>query len=324
MNKHGDLLPRFPAAFDDLDRDAPALVAVSGGIDSVVLLDLLRRAGFRRLIVAHFHHGLRGPAAEADADFVRKLAKKLRLPFVPGRGRTRAAAAKKKQSLEEAARNLRRAFLAKTARKHNAATIFLGHHAGDVAETLLFHLARGGGTRGLSSLRPRAPLDRTGLQLARPMLGFTRAEIAAHAAIRRLAHREDETNATREHTRNRLRHDILPALAAAVGHDPVPALARAAAILAAEDEWMESLLAPQAQAAELSLPLLASLPVAAQRRLLRTWLRGQTHGEPDFDTLERARLLALSRTSPAKLNLPRHHHLRRRAGKLFVEKSPLA
>lgn len=320
MKKDGDLLPRFLPAVADLNPAAPSIVAVSGGIDSVVLLHLLHRAGFRRLVVAHFHHGLRGAPADADARFVRDLAASLGLPFATARGNTRAAAAKNRQSLEEAARHLRRAFLARLARRHRAATIFLGHHAGDVAETVLFHLARGGGSRGLSGPRARAPLDRTGITLARPLLTFTRTEISSHARLHRIAFREDETNAERDHTRNRLRHDVLPALAAAVGHDPVPALARSAAILSAEDEWMESLIAAQAATTRLPVATLAALPLAGQRRLLRAWLRRQTTREPDFDTLERARLLALSKSPPAKLNLPARHHLRRRNGTIFVEK----
>ncbi len=322
MKTPADLLPRFLAAVDDLDREATAVVAVSGGLDSVALLDLLRRAGFRRLVVAHYHHGLRGAAADADAEFVRALAAAAGLPFALGRGNTRAVATAKKQSLEEAARKLRRAFLAKTARQHAADIVFLGHHAGDAAETLLFHLARGGGARGLAGPRPRAPLDTRGILLVRPLLAFTRAELAAHARRYRLAHRNDESNFSRDHTRNRLRLDVLPALEKAVGHDPIPALARAAEILAAEDEWLESLVAAQARATTLKTRELRDLPVAAQRRLLRAWLRLRTGREIDFATVEAARCLAHSKSAPAKLNLPGAHHLHRRSGAILVQRGP--
>lgn len=319
MKTPADLLPRFLAAVDDLDRTATAVVAVSGGLDSVTLLDLLRRAGFRRLVVAHYHHGLRGAAADADAEFVRGLAAEAGWPFALARGNVRTTAAAKKQSLEEAARGLRRAFLAKTARRHGASTVFLGHHAGDVAETLLFHLARGGGGRGLAGPRPRVPLDESGLLVVRPLLAFTRGELEKHARRYRLSHRDDETNFSREHTRNRLRLDVLPALAEAVGHDPIPALARAAEILAAEDDWLESLIAAQARATTLKTRELHDLPVAAQRRLLRAWLRFRTGRETDFATVEAARRVALSKSGPAKLNLPGAHHLHRRSGTLFVQ-----
>jgi len=322
MKTAGDLLPRFLAGLADLPRNAPALVSVSGGCDSVVLLDLLRRARFRRLVVAHFHHGLRGAAAEADAQFVEALARQHRRPVVVGRGRTRARAAKHKESVEEAARALRRAFLASTAKQHRAATIFLAHHAGDVAETMLFHLARGGGRRGLTSLRPRAPLENSEAVLARPLLGFTRTEIEAYAKARRLAFRTDESNASRDHTRNRLRHDVLPALAAAVGFAPELPMARAAVILADEEDWLESLVAAEARAASLHTRVLRDLPPAAQRRLLRAWLRQRTGLEVDFATTETARSLALSKGSPAKINLPGARHLRRSAGQIFIETEP--
>lgn len=319
MKNAADLLPRLAASLADIPRDAPALVAVSGGCDSVVLLDLLRRVEFTRLVVAHFHHGLRGAEASRDAAFVKALAARLKLPFEGGRGDTRARARRKKESLEEAARVLRRAFLARAARKHGAATVFLAHHANDVAETLLFHLARGSGARGLSVLRPRAPLDATGLVLARPLLSFCRADIEAYAGVRRLAFRTDESNASREHTRNRLRHDVIPVLAEAVGFDPVPPMARAAAILAAEDDWLESLVAAEAAQPVLAARAIAAMHPARQRRLLRAWLRAQTGLAADSAAIERARRLAATTAPPAKINLPGGRHLRRRAGTLFVE-----
>ena len=320
MGKAADLLPRFLARVRDLPRNVPVIAGVSGGIDSVVLFDLLRRADFRRIIVAHFHHGLRGKEADRDADFVRDLAKETGAMFVPGRGRVRERATSKKESLEESARKLRRAFFARTARKHDAATVFLGHHAGDAAETVLFHLARGGGARGLSGLRERSVLDGKDIALIRPMLGFTRNEIAAYAGRRQLAFREDASNISRAHTRNRLRHDVLPALAESVGFDPVPALARAADLLAAEDEALEESVRMRAGAAQIETRRLRREPVAIQRRWLRAWLRERTGIECDYDTIERARALALGTTAPAKTNLPRGWHLRRRAGKLFVER----
>ena len=296
------------------------MVGVSGGLDSVVLLDLLLRAGCGKLVVAHFHHGLRGKEADRDAQFVRQLADKAGLLFAMGRGRTRVRASKNKESLEEAARILRRKFFTRTAAKHEAATIFLAHHANDAAETMLFHLARGAGRRGLASLRGEAPLEKSNAVIMRPLLAFTRDEILAYAKARRLAWREDKSNASREFTRNRLRRDILPALSRAVGHDPVPAMARAAEILAAEEEWLDSLVADEAQSGQLDVSAFRRKPLAHQRRLLRAWLAHRIKGAVDFETIEAARALALSNRQPAKLNLPRAFHLRRRAGKLFVER----
>jgi tRNA(Ile)-lysidine synthase len=319
MKKAADLLPRFVRRVGANDKKAPAIVGVSGGVDSVVLLDLLQRAGFAKVFVAHFHHGLRGKDADRDVEFVREWAKNSDAEFVLGRGKTRARAKLTKASIEEAARALRREFFALAAMKHGATVVFLAHHAGDAAETMLFHLARGGGRRGLGSLRAEADLVE-GIVIIRPLLSFTREEIEKYAKARKLRWREDKSNRSDEFTRNRVRHGVLPALELAVGHDPVPVMARAGEILAAEDEWMESLVADDARAAQLDVRALRGKPVAHQRRLLRAWLRAHTGNEVDFETIERAREVALSNEKPAKTNLPRGHHLRRRAGKLFVEK----
>jgi len=319
MKKAAELLPRFLRRIGTVSPGQRALAGVSGGIDSVVLLDLLQRASFPDLVVAHFHHGLRGREADRDEKFVRQLAASAGARFAIGRGQTRVRAAKNKESLEEAARGLRRKFFARAAAKHDVTTLFLAHHAGDTAETLLFHLARGAGRRGLGSLRGEAPLENSNATIVRPLLGFTRAEITAYARARKLIWREDQSNASPKFTRNRLRREVWPVLTRAMGFDPTPALARTAEILAAEEEWIESLVAIDAGGAQLDLRTLRSKPLAHQRRLLRTWLGARTATGVDFETIEAARQLALSKSHPAKLNLPRGDHLRRRAGKLFVE-----
>lgn len=320
--KNGDLLPRFAARLGKSAPAGPAVVAVSGGADSVTLLDLLVRSGFRGLHVAHFDHGLRGARGADDARFSEGLAEELGLPFLRGRGDTRARARKNHESIEEAARALRRAFLARAARRTGSKTVFLGHHANDVAETVLFHLCRGTGARGVGSLRFSSPLGNSGATIVRPLLGFSRAEIGRYAQERGLRWRTDETNASREHTRNRMRLDALPVLAAAAGVDPVPALARAAEIFAAEDDWLEALVAEDARAETLDVRALRQMPPARQRRLLRAWLRRGAGLEIDFESAERALGLADPRATAAKLNLPRGHHLRRKAGKLFVQRPP--
>ena len=319
MKKAADLLPRFLRCVEARKKKQPALVGVSGGVDSVVLLDLLQRTGLGQLVVAHFHHGLRGKDADRDAEFVGKLAESSGAKFALGRGQTRLRAARQKESIEEAGRELRRAFFMRTAKKHGAKIVFLAHHAGDAAETMLFHLTRGGGRRGLGSLRTESELAK-GVVIIRPLLAFTRAEIEAYAKARKLTWREDKSNRSREFTRNRLRHAVFPALARAVGHDPVPVMARSGEILAAEDEWMESLVASEARPTQLDVRALRRKPVAHQRRLLRAWLRQRIAKGIDYETIERAREVALSDDQPAKTNLPGGHHLRRRAGKLFVEK----
>lgn len=319
MKTAADLLPRFVRRLGAIPRNRQVIAGVSGGVDSVVLLDLLRRTNFEKVTVAHFHHGLRGKEAERDAEFVRRLAEEAGADFVLGRGQARLRAGKNKESIEEAARALRRKFFARIAARHEAATIFLAHQSNDAAETMLFHLARGTGRRGLGSLRGESPLENSGARIVRPLLGFTRDEIAAYARKRRLQWREDKSNASDKFTRNRIRREVLPALARAVGLDPVPAMARAAEILAAEETWLEELVAGEGRSLQLDLRAFRRKPPAHQRRLLRVWLEARTAGSVDFNAVESARALAASDGQPAKMNLPRGHHLRRRAGRLFVE-----
>ncbi len=167
------------------------LVAVSGGVDSVVLLDMLARAG-RDVVVAHFDHGIRSDSA-ADARFVEALAGKYGVPFVGMREELGAGAS------EERARTRRYAFLRREAARHDAQLV-TAHHADDVVETIAINLSRGTGWRGL------AVLDSP--DIVRPMLDFTKAQIYQYALHRHLEWVEDSTNATPHYLRNRIRRRI--------------------------------------------------------------------------------------------------------------------
>jgi tRNA(Ile)-lysidine synthase len=164
------------------------LVAVSGGIDSVVLLDKLASEGKHELVVAHFDHGIRKESF-LDAQFVERLSKKYGVPFETRREELG------KYASEELARERRYAFLREMAAKHDA-TIVTAHHMNDIAETIAINLSRGTGWRGL------AVLDS---DIYRPLLGMTKLEIWEYADKKRLDWREDSTNATDAYLRNRLR-----------------------------------------------------------------------------------------------------------------------
>lgn len=168
------------------------LVAVSGGIDSVVLLDMLARGGDHDLIVAHFDHGIRDDSA-ADARFVEALALRYGLPFVTKRAELGAGAS------EDIARRYRYAFLQHQAARHEA-VIVTAHHADDVIETVALNVARGTGWRGL------AVLDRE--SVARPLLRFTKGQLRTYALERRLEWTEDATNSEAVYFRNQLRRLI--------------------------------------------------------------------------------------------------------------------
>lgn len=168
------------------------LVAVSGGIDSVVLLDVLARDKRHNLIVAHFDHGIRDDSAD-DARFVEELAKRYNLPFVGKREELGSSAS------EEKARSRRYAFLNEQAKKHSA-TIVTAHHADDVIETIAINLVRGTGWRGLAVMRNRA--------VERPLLHLSKKDIRAYALASRLEWAEDSTNSRPIYLRNQIRDRI--------------------------------------------------------------------------------------------------------------------
>ena len=306
---------------ENLSRTARYLVGVSGGRDSVVLLHALLEAGFKRLVVCHLNHGLRGRAAAADARFVAALAKRLGLECESEKVDVARLAANACESIETAARNARYAFFARVARKRRCRALFLAHHAGDQVETFLFNLFRGAGRGGLGGMSPDSErtVDRIRLRLLRPMLGVWREQIDAYIEAEALKFREDESNRAVDFTRNRIRHELLPVLERVFGRDVRGAVWRTAVILRAEEEWL-SALAGEETGAELGL--LRKMPLAQQRRRILAWLR--TSGVPGvgFDQVEIVRsLLATGPGVPAKVNLPGNWHARRRAKRLFLERA---
>jgi tRNA(Ile)-lysidine synthase len=169
----------------------------------------------------------------------------------------------------------------------------------------------------------RRIVDGLELEIARPLLGCWREEIDAFVAAERIEFREDASNASPRHARNRLRHEILPALAAAVGRPVRGNLWKAAAILSAENEYFARLPELQNPPAELDARAARALPLALQRRLIHAWLTSHGIEALGFEEVESVRLLLVSE-SPAKVNLPGDRHARRRAGRLFIERAPTA
>lgn len=298
------------------------LVGVSGGRDSVALLDCLKELGYRHLIVCHLDHQLRGTASKADARFVRNLAAKLSLESEIDRVDVAALARRTKQSIETAGRNARYEFFAGVARRRRCRRIFLGHHAGDLIETFLFNLFRGAGPAGLSGMRQVATRNVAGVQLTivRPLLGTNRDEIDAYLKERRLKYRDDATNETLAPLRNRIRHRVIPYIEKQLGRNVRGALWRAATISADEAEWAETLIHPTSTSkSELSVSELQKQPRALQRRTIHLWLQTRGIMNLDFETIERVRSLVQPGARVAKINLPHNRHARRRAGKLFLE-----
>lgn len=294
------------------------IVAVSGGADSVCLLALLHALAPQlecRLHVAHLDHALRA-ASKADAASVATHAAALGLPCTLERRDVRALARERRLSLETAARAARYDFLRAVAAKEGATCIATGHTRDDQAETLLLHLARGSGLAGLAGMTPR----RDGL--IRPLLEISHAETLACCAALGLTPREDASNRSPAHRRNRLRHEVLPLLESiqpAAGAN----LARAARLLAVDLALIERLAARALARAvvesdgarvTLSVREWAQAPPELRPHVLRqllSRLRGSAEG---FDERAYERMLgALAPdASETRLSLPKRLVLERR------------
>lgn len=189
--------------------------AVSGGADSVALLRVLVEAAAEIglvLSVAHVHHGIRGAEADADAEFVSRLAAELGLPFYRKDVDAVSAAREKRESLEEAARNLRYGWFGELLAEDVVDAVATAHTLDDQAETVLHKLLRGAWTEGLGGIHP-VLMQPKGVIL-RPFLGVRRAEIEAWLSQIGQNWREDTTNADTTYTRNRIRRELLPDLGA--------------------------------------------------------------------------------------------------------------
>ncbi len=297
------------------------LVGVSGGADSVALLQLLVAHGFKNLVVCHLDHRLRGRASTADGRFVEKLAAELGLPFEIQRVWVSKLALEQRESMETAARRARHRWFAECAVKYRCRRVILAHHADDQAETVLWNLLRGShGLKGMRAEQRIVTADGQELEIFRPLLGIRRRELRDWLTERGLRWREDASNGEPVGARNRLRHEVLPLLSEIASRDAATMLVRAA--LAAEEQreiaaWaldQVRLLDPQGR---LHLPTLRSLPVALQRAALAGFLQDLDVAEVDRALVDRAMTL-VDPNGPAKVNLPGGGWLRRGQGRMFV------
>lgn len=285
-----------------LETTNSVILGVSGGADSVCLLDVFCRCGYP-VIVAHFNHHLR-PDAEADAGFVRRLAQNYAVPFVYGEADVIAHAIDSGLSVEAAGRECRYNFLFTEAEKSGSQAVVVAHQADDQVETLLLHLLRGTGLTGLVGMRYRAlpnPWSHT-LPLVRPLLDVWKADIWKYVQSGRLPSIEDQTNLETVYRRNRVRTELIPFLES---FNPAvrKAIWRTASTLREDQEILEgvyadlwqAILQQQADGAvALDLDGLRIQPLGAQRALLRRAIACLRPGLADIglDLVERG-LLAL-------------------------------
>lgn len=301
-------------------------MAVSGGGDSVALLALLHELAETyplTLIAAHFDHQMR-PTSAADAEFVANVCGQLGIPLTIGSENVSALASRRGAGLEEAARFARRDFLEKTATNTDCDAVALGHHQGDQAETFLHRLIRGSGLSGLASMRFRSGL------YVRPLLDLAPIQLKAYLQERGLSFVDDESNADRRFTRNRIRHDLVPLLQT-FNPQIVPHLnALASRFGCEEDYWqLETLRAFSACARDedgdvcFEREALLALHVALRMRVLRHGLirvRGRVHGIVSAH-LEAVEAQLLSPVPQSDLDVGEAWSCRR-YNRLFLRKKP--
>ena len=244
------------------------IIAVSGGVDSVVLLDLLRLDPRAKVIVAHYDHGIR-PDSPRDREFVQHLAETYQLPFIYDEGHLGPEVS------EAAARKARYQFLHKARETSGADAIVTAHHQDDVLETALINLLRGTGRKGLSSLKSTDVVKR-------PLLHASKQEIKDYARRHGLRWREDSTNQDTKYLRNHVRHNLMPQFTPEQRRQLVEVTSRMREVNAELDQLLASHLQPA-----LSREWFTMLPHDIALEVMAAWLRWHEVADFDRHTLER-------------------------------------
>jgi tRNA(Ile)-lysidine synthase len=324
----------FIQRYSLISRGEIVVVGVSGGADSVCLLHILAKLqkvlGIK-LHAAHLNHQLRGVESEDDAEYVSNLATALGIPVTIDRQDVAAYRIERNLSLEEAARELRYAFLARVAGEIGANRIAIGHTRDDQVETILMHILRGTGITGLCGLAPCSPMayDRQGMSLRaealrvakgqrsnllviRPLLDIAREETASYCQEHQLSPRIDSSNLSLSFFRNRLRLQLLPLLRQ---YNPSidQAVLRLADIAREESAFIEQqasglwdeIARQENNAIYLDRKQIASLPIALQRHLLRVAVTKLVGDVRDIEAshIEAARSL-LNKPASKRISLP--------------------
>lgn len=254
------------------------VVAVSGGVDSVVLLDLLARQPGVELVVAHFEHGIRTDSDE-DRKTVQAAAARYKLPFVFERGNLGA------ETSEEKARQARYSFLRKVMAGRQAQAIITAHHQDDLIETAVINLLRGTGLKGLGGVR-------SGGELVRPLLGVNKSELLQHAKTHNLHWREDSTNADERYLRNYIRRRIMPGMSQDMRKQLLQQISNAAVVY---DSIMQEL-EPHISGAQIDKQWFAQLPYDVSAEAMAAWLR---NNRAQFDRKSIHRLTVFAKTAAA-------------------------
>ena len=276
-----------------VERDDRIIAAVSGGIDSIVLLDVLgrlRQEWNLELAVAHFNHQLRGKESDDDEAFVHAAADRLGIQFHSDRADAHAYAESMKLSIQEAARDLRYDFFRRLRTSIGFNRIATGHNGDDNAETVLFNMLRGAGVHGLTGI----PVTRKDMALVRPLLFATREEIQRYAGERHLEFREDSSNKNTDYSRNFLRHQIIPQLRERINPNLMGTLRRCAELSHQLEDYLHveasnflSRVIVESTEREITFGLatMRSEPLFLQEYVLHKMAKDFAHGEIEFSTV---------------------------------------
>jgi tRNA(Ile)-lysidine synthase len=279
-----------------LRRGQKILVAVSGGVDSMVLLHVLHalsRKNKWQITVAHLNHQLRGRSSDADERLVIRAAKQLKLPVVSARVDVKKLVLTGNLSLEMAARKARHEFLAQTAARLKISHVVLAHHADDQVELFFLRLFRGSGSEGLAGMKWRGPSPANPkIRLIRPLLEQSKDSLLDYAVAEKILFREDASNQSLDFQRNLIRGELLPLLRLKYQAALRRTILRVMEILRAESELIndttEAWLTQGVTSPLTSEKEFGKLPVAIQRRCIQSQLLRR--GIPvDFALVERVR-----------------------------------
>lgn len=258
------------------------VVAVSGGVDSMVLLDILVQQSGLQLVVAHYDHGIRVDAVK-DRRLVQQTAKRYNVPFVYDEGRLGANVS------EAMARQARYQFLQKVQRAAKARAIITAHHQDDMLETAIINVIRGTGRRGLSALGSRE-------QIVRPLLHITKQQIRRYAQSHTINWHEDSTNQDEKYLRNYIRHKILNKLSKHEQDSLLKHITTAKQLNTQIDQLLAQQLDMQPARHKLDRQWFVGLSHAVAREVMASWLRSQDIG---FDSKRLERLVIAAKTYPS-------------------------
>ena len=278
--------------------DLPAgkyVVAVSGGIDSVVLLDMLHKLPGIKLVVAHYDHGIRSDS-HLDRQHVAELAKTYGLPFVYHEGKHGP------DTSEAAARTARYQFLHRVRLASGARAIVTAHHRDDLLETAILNLLRGTGRKGLSSLQSTDIV-------VRPLLHLTKHQLHTYAHVHKLQWREDSTNSDEAYLRNYVRRRIVPKFTMAQRRQLHELILRTAELNEQLDAYIVNYLHCQPHIHQLHRRSFISLPHGVAREVMASWLRNAGIRQFDRQTLERLVVAAKTARPGASIDIIQGHRL---------------